>query len=74
MANILGNCQTKILAASFKNVGQDNISFRKWHSFCNNGRRYHLTNARMLAVEKAVIGFTSDRESIFDKGTIIFSL
>jgi TalC/MipB family fructose-6-phosphate aldolase len=65
---------TKILAASFKNVGQVNSAFECGAQAATVGCDILNQGFSMPAIKKAVDDFTSDWESIFGLGTKIYDL
>ena len=68
------NSQTKILAASFKNVGQVNAALENGAHSATMGVDIIKSAFAMPSIEKAVVDFTSDWESSFGEGTTIASL
>jgi transaldolase len=68
------NSQTKILAASFKNVGQVNAALEHGAHSATMGVDIIKSAFAMPSIEKAVVDFTSDWESSFGEGTTIASL
>lgn len=68
------NSCTKILAASFKNVGQVNASLENGAQAATMGVDIIKQAFDMPSIEKAVTDFTSDWEASFGEGTSISSL
>lgn len=68
------NSQTKILAASFKNVGQVNAALENGAQSATMGVDIIKSAFAMPSIEKAVVDFTSDWETSFGEGTTISSL
>lgn len=68
------NSKTKILAASFKNVGQVNAALENGAQAATMGVDIIKQAFGMPSIEKAVVDFTADWEVIFGKGTTIASL
>lgn len=68
------NSQTKILAASFKNVGQVNAALENGAHSATMGVDIIKSAFAMPSIEKAVVDFTSDWEASFGEGTTIASL
>lgn len=68
------NSQTKILAASFKNVGQVNAALEHGAHSATMGVDIIKSAFAMPSIEKAVVDFTSDWEASFGEGTTIASL
>lgn len=68
------NSQTKILAASFKNVGQVNAALENGAQSATMGLDIIKSAFAMPSIEKAVVDFTSDWETSFGEGTTISSL
>ena len=68
------NSQTKILAASFKNVGQVNAALENGAHSATMGVGIIKSAFAMPSIEKAVVDFTSDWEASFGEGTTIASL
>lgn len=68
------NSQTKILAASFKNVGQVSAALEHGAHSATMGVDIIKSAFAMPSIEKAVMDFTSDWESSFGEGTTIASL
>ena len=68
------NSQTKILAASFKNVGQVNAALEHGANSATMGVDIIKSAFAMPSIEKAVVDFTSDWELSFGEGTTIASL
>lgn len=68
------NSQTKILAASFKNVGQVNDALENGAQSATMGVDIIKSAFAMPSIEKAVVDFTSDWETSFGEGTTISSL
>ncbi|HLQ40753.1 MAG TPA: fructose-6-phosphate aldolase [Tetragenococcus sp.] len=66
--------QTKILAASFKNVGQVNTALEAGAQAATMSCDILESAFSMPSIEKAVIDFTSDWESIFGKDITITDL
>ncbi|WP_440897731.1 fructose-6-phosphate aldolase [Amphibacillus sp. Q70] len=65
---------TKILAASFKNVGQVNAALEAGAQAATMGANIIQQAFAMPSIEKAVLDFTTDWESIFGKETMIYNL
>ncbi|MGX6979624.1 fructose-6-phosphate aldolase [Vagococcus elongatus] len=70
----LTNSKTKILAASFKNVGQVTAAFENGAQSATMGTDIIQQALAMPSIGKAVADFTSDWESIYDEGTKIADL
>ena len=68
------NSQTKILAASFKNVGQVNAALEHGAYSATLVVDIIKSAFAMPSIEKAVVDFTSDWELSFGEGTTIASL
>lgn len=68
------NSSSKILAASFKNVGQVNAALESGAQAATMGVDIISAALGMPSIEKAVVDFTSDWEQSFGKGTTISSL
>ena len=68
------NSQTKILAASFKNVGKVNAALENGAHSATMGVDIIKSAFAMPSIEKAVVDFTSDWEASFGEGTTIASL
>lgn len=68
------NSKTKILAASFKNVGQVNAALENGAQAATMGVDIIKQAFGMPSIEKAVVDFTTDWEAIFGEGTTIASL
>ena len=68
------NSKTKILAASFKNVGQVNTALENGAQSATMGVDIIKSAFAMPSIEKAVVDFTSDWETSFGEGTTISSL
>lgn len=68
------NSATKILAASFKNVGQVNAALECGAHAATMGVDIISQAFAMPSIEKAVDDFTSDWESVFGEGSSISSL
>lgn len=68
------NSKTKILAASFKNVGQVNAALENGAQSATMGVDIIKSAFAMPSIEKAVVDFTSDWETSFGEGTTISSL
>lgn len=68
------NSHTKILAASFKNVGQVNAALECGAQAATMGVDIIGQAFDMPSIEKAVADFTSDWEASFGEGTSISSL
>lgn len=64
------NYPTKILAASFKNIGQVNDAFVAGAQTATMAPEILLDALKMPAIQKAVDDFTSDWESVFGKVSI----
>ncbi|WP_026884166.1 fructose-6-phosphate aldolase [Clostridium akagii] len=64
------NYPTKILAASFKNIGQVNDAFECGAQTATVAPEILQTALRMPAIQKAVDDFTTDWETIFGKVSI----
>lgn len=62
--------KTKILAASFKNIGQVNDAFACGAQTATVGPEILQTALKMPAIQKAVDDFTNDWEAIFGKVSI----
>ncbi|TWT25410.1 fructose-6-phosphate aldolase [Planomicrobium sp. CPCC 101110] len=68
------NKETKILAASFKNMGQV-MSAYEWGAHCTTVDPDLLADAlKMPSIEEAVINFKSDWESSFGKGVSLLDV
>ena len=65
------NYSTKILAASFKNVGQVNDSFACGAQAATVAPEILQTALRMPAIQKAVDGFTADWKAIYGDVSIV---
>lgn len=65
---------TKILAASFKNVGQVNTAFEAGAQAATMSADILANALGMPAIKKAVDDFTSDWESVFGKDEKIYTL
>ncbi|MDS0527984.1 fructose-6-phosphate aldolase [Clostridium sp. SHJSY1] len=65
------NYETKILAASFKNIGQVNDSFSFGAQTATMAPEILRDALEMPAIQKAVDDFISDWESIFGKTSIV---
>lgn len=68
------NSSSKILAASFKNVGQVNTALESGAQAATMGVDIISAALSMPSIEKAVADFTSDWEQSFGEGTTISSL
>jgi len=68
------NSKTKILAASFKNVGQVNAAYESGAQAATIGPSIVKEAFLMPSIEKAVKDFTSDWEAIFGKDVKIYNL
>lgn len=68
------NSSTKILAASFKNVGQVNSALECGAHSATMGVDIIKQAFAMPSIQSAVDDFTTDWESIFDKDTTIVNL
>ena len=68
------NSQTKILAASFKNVGQVNAALENGAQSATMVVDIIKSAFAMPSIDKAVVDFTSDWETSFGEGTTISSL
>lgn len=68
------NSQTKILAASFKNVGQVNAALENGAQAATMGVDIIKQAFDMPAIEKAVMDFTADWEATFGEKATIASL
>ncbi|MCO7124787.1 fructose-6-phosphate aldolase [Sporolactobacillus shoreicorticis] len=66
--------RTKILAASFKNVGQVNAAFEAGAQAATMSADILTAALGMPAINKAVTDFTADWESVFGKGETIYTL
>ncbi|MFT8312294.1 MAG: fructose-6-phosphate aldolase [Sporolactobacillus sp.] len=66
--------RTKILAASFKNVGQVNTAFEAGAQAATMSADILASALGMPAINKAVTDFTADWESVFGKGETIYTL
>lgn len=64
------NYSTKILAASFKNIGQVNDAFEAGAQTATLAPEILLDALKMPAIQKAVDDFTSDWEAIFGNVSI----
>ncbi|AGF58491.1 TalC/MipB family fructose-6-phosphate aldolase [Clostridium saccharoperbutylacetonicum] len=64
------NYSTKILAASFKNIGQVNDSFAAGAQTATMAPEILLDALKMPAIEKAVDDFSKDWEAVFGKVSI----
>lgn len=64
------NYSTKILAASFKNIGQVNDSFVSGAQTATVAPEILLDSLKMPAIQKAVDDFEADWESVFGKVSI----
>ncbi len=65
------NYSTKILAASFKNIGQVNDSFAAGAQTATMAPEILLDALKMPAIQKAVDDFATDWESVFGKVSIV---
>ena len=65
---------SKILAASFKNVGQVNASLEAGAQASTFGVDVLASALAMPSINKAVVDFTADWETSFGEGTTITSL
>lgn len=65
---------TKILAASFKNVGQVNAALESGAQAATMSVDIIKQAFAMPSIEKAVVDFTTDWEAVFGEGTTIASL
>lgn len=68
------NSQTKILAASFKNVGQVSAALECGAQSATMGADIIQQAFAMPSIEQAVADFTADWETTFGEGTTISSL
>jgi transaldolase len=68
------NSRTKILAASFKNVGQVNTALECGAQAATMGAAIIQQAFAMPSIEQAVTDFTQDWETSFGEGTTISSL
>lgn len=68
------NSSTKILAASFKNVGQVNAALENGAQAATMGTDIIQQAFGMPSIQKAVDDFTADWEQIFEAGTKISDL
>ncbi|MDR1568122.1 MAG: fructose-6-phosphate aldolase [Streptococcaceae bacterium] len=68
------NSQTKILAASFKNVGQVNAALENGAQAATMGVDIIKQALSMPSINKAVVDFTTDWEAVFGEGSTIDSL
>ncbi|AJA46911.1 putative fructose-6-phosphate aldolase [Clostridium pasteurianum DSM 525 = ATCC 6013] len=68
------NSKTKILAASFKNVGQVNAAYESGAQAATIGPSIVKEAFLMPSIAKAVKDFTSDWEAIFGKDVKIYNL
>lgn len=68
------NSKTKILAASFKNVGQVNAALENGAQAATMSVDIIKQAFSMPSIEKAVADFTDDWEAVFGEGTTIASL
>lgn len=68
------NSTTKILAASFKNVGQVNTALESGAQAATMGVDIVAAAFNMPAINQAVIDFTSDWETVYAKGITIADL
>lgn len=64
------NYPTKILAASFKNIGQVNDSFAAGAQTATMAPEILLDSLKMPAIQKAVDDFAADWEAVFGKVSI----
>ncbi|MFZ2476914.1 MAG: transaldolase family protein, partial [Lactococcus raffinolactis] len=65
---------SKILAASFKNVGQVNAALEAGAQASTFGVDILVSALAMPSINKAVVDFTADWETSFGEGTTITSL
>ena len=68
------NSETKILAASFKNVGQVNAALENGSQAATMGVDIIQQALAMPSIAQAVTDFTGDWEAIFGEGTTIADL
>lgn len=66
--------RTKILAASFKNVGQVNAAFEAGAQAATMGADILANALGLPAIRQAVDDFTADWESVFGKGEKVYTL
>ena len=65
---------TKVLAASFKNVAQVNRALEAGAQSATMGCDILKQALGMPSIDKAVVDFTADWESVFGKGNAIHNL
>lgn len=68
------NSKTKILAASFKNIGQVNAALESGAQSATMGVDVVKQALSMPSIQKAVDDFTADWEAIFGKGSNVSNL
>lgn len=68
------NSSTKILAASFKNVAQVNAALEAGAQSATMGCDILKQAFGMPSIDKAVVDFTGDWESIYGEGTAVYNL